>query len=272
MINLFLAKQNVPYTLVLSKEAIGTQGEAFKKIFDELNEGREEKLEFKIIEAESSVSALQMIKELKKGRNLVIYIDGNSGAGSETIENQNNCCIDFLNQKIFARQGVGFMAQALQVPVLTVASFRKSFNDIRLKFFDPIFPDPNMDRTSAAKKVTKQIFDLITPIIKEYPEQWEAWLYLHKVACVESEETDVDKEIFPVPAANDQIIFNLASFGIFKIVENTFLFKKSSYKSYKISPKVYTQLVKCMAEPVKRKDIDIPEFGELYQNKVLVSI
>lgn len=271
LINLFLAKNKIPFSLVLSKEAIETQGESFKKIFTELNSEDPEQANLKLIDAESPESALQMIKDIRKGRCLVIYVDGNTGSGSETINNQNHCNIDFLHQKIFARQGVGFLSHMLQIPVLTVASFRKSINDIRLRFFNPIFPDMEEDRATAAGKMTQNIFDLITPIIKEYPEQWDAWMYLHKVCNVVNVPAHAFIPEMALPNANDKVIFNSASFGIFKIVQNSFLFKKSSYKSYKISHEVYRHLRKCARKPVARNEINIPEFGELYENNVLVN-
>jgi lauroyl/myristoyl acyltransferase len=268
LINLFLAKHKIPFSLVLSKEAMETQGESFKSMFIELNKDSTKQIDLKLIDAESPTSALQMIKDIKKGRNLVIYVDGNTGAGAETSNNQNHCNIDFLNQKIFARQGVGFLAHMLQAPVLTVASFRKSISDIRLRFYDPIFPDKGEDKVIEAKRITKNIFNLVAPLIKEYPEQWDAWFYLHKVSDVQEQVSEIPK---PYPASNDKLIFNSSSFGIFKIIQSSFLFKKSNYKSYKISNQVYTQLIKCTTGPVKRKEINIPEFGELYKNNVLVN-
>jgi lauroyl/myristoyl acyltransferase len=269
LINLFLARNKIPFSLIISSDVLQKQGHSFEKMFNEINQGYTTHEGLRLIDAESPNSALQMIKELKKGRNLVIYIDGNSGAGSETISNNNKCEINFLNQKIFARQGVGFLAQTMQVPVLTVASYRKSLTDIRLKFFTPLFSNPFQDRALFAKKITQDIYDLVSPIIKQYPEQWEAWLYLHKVADSSGNNT-IREEMAILPAANDKLRFNSSCFGIFKIVKETFLFQKNNYKSYRISDTVYNLLIACVAGPVRRSEIIIDEFPELYKNKVLV--
>lgn len=268
LINLFLAKHKLPFTLVLSKEAMETQGRDFEKMFAEINKGDTGQADLKLIDAESPSSALNMIKDIKKGRNLVIYIDGNIGAGNETNSNQNNCIIDFLNQKIFARQGVGYLANTLQVPVITVVSYRKSFSDIRLRFFDPIYSDDQKDKAAAAARITQHIYDLVAPIIKEYPDQWDAWLYLHKVSNVMIKPAEM---VAALPSPEDKLIFNSSSFGIFKVIQNSFLFKKCNYKSYKISSEVYTELSKCSTGPVERRKINIPEFSELYENKVLIN-
>jgi lauroyl/myristoyl acyltransferase len=269
LINLFLAKNKIPYSLIISKEVIATQGDSFAKMFAELSKNNNTQEALKLIDAESPNSALQMIKDLKKGRNLVIYIDGNSGAGNETISNNNNCEIAFLNKTIFARQGVGFLAHIMQVPVITVTSYRKSLTDIRLKFFNPIFPNPTEDRAVFAKKITQDIYDLVSPIIKEYPEQWEAWLYLHKVA--DGGSSNFMTEGITIPSnASDALRFNSSCFGIFKIVKENFLFRKSNYRSYRISEAVYNLLAACAAGPVSRSEIILDEFPELCENKVLV--
>lgn len=270
LINLFLAKNEIPYSLVVSKDVIATQGSSFKEMFKELNKSENTEEALKLIDAESPTSILQMIRDLKSGRNLVIYIDGNSGSGNETINNNNNCVINFLNKKIYARQGIGFLAHRMQVPILTVASYRESLNEIKLKFFDPIFSDIKQDRDVFIKNTTQNIYDLIAPIIKQYPEQWEAWLYLHKVADTTENIFDIDSESTVLPKVNDRFRFNSSCFGIFKIIKDNFLFKKSNYKSYRISDSVYDVLNMCMTEPIMRNQIFIAEFAELYRSKVLV--
>jgi len=270
LINLFLAKNKIPFSLVVSKDMIEREGELLKGMYDEYNKPDNTQEGFRLIDAESPSSGLQMIKDLKQGRNLVIYVDGNIGAGNETINNNNSCEINFLHSKIFARQGVGFLAHILQVPVLTVASYRKSINEIKLKFFDPVFPDVNKDRALFAKKVMQEIYDLAAPIVKEYPEQWEAWLYLHKVITPTGNDIIIAPENINLPDTNDKLRFNSSCFGIFKIVSNCFLFKKSNYKSYKISDAVYNLLVSSTFNPIPSSEVVLNEFAELYVNKVLV--
>ena len=55
--------------------------------------------------------------------------------------------------------------------------------------FDPIVPDSNKERNVFAEETTQQIYDLAAPLIKAYPEQWEGWLYIHKVANIINETT-----------------------------------------------------------------------------------
>lgn len=270
LINIFLSKNKIPFSLVISKEVIATQGDTFKKMFEEFNNGDNNQEALRLIDAESPNSILQMIRDLKRGRNLVIYIDGNSGSGNETINNENNCEINFLNKKIYARQGISFLAHTMQVPIITVASYRESLNEIKLKFFDPIIPDANQNKSEFIKRTTQNIYNLVAPIIKKYPEQWEAWLYLHKVADIKENIEIMGDDFMNLPQVNDRLRFNTSCFGIFKIIKNNFLFKRSNYKSYKISDSVYNVLKLCMAEPIMRSQIDISEFAELYISKVLV--
>ena len=55
-----------------------------------------------------------------------------------------------------------------------------------------------------------------------------------------------------------------------KKIKDSFLFKKSNYKSYRISDSVYDVLNMSLTEPIVRNQIFIAEFAELYKSKVLV--
>ena len=160
VVNLFLTSNKIPYSLVVGKDIVQQQGATFQSLYNGLS-GNNPEADFNIIDAESANVGLQMLRELKKGRSLLLYIDGNTGAGAATTKNDNRCAINFLNQQLFARKGIAFLAHAANVPIITVASYRKSFEDIRLKFFNPIIPDAGKERTLFAEEATQQIYNLV---------------------------------------------------------------------------------------------------------------
>lgn len=272
LLNLFLAKHNIAYSLVTSNSVMTQHGISFKKMYNEVSSDILIEEGLKIIDCENANSGLEIIKDIKKGRKILIYIDGNSGSGRETINNSNKCEINFLNQKIFARLGIGYLAHRMQIPILTIVSYRNSINEIRLKFFDPIFSDEKQEKTLSAKKVTQDIYDFVAPIIQQYPEQWEAWLYLHKVADTRGTNLNLVPDHLMSPIENKKLHFNASCFGIFKIATSYFLFTKATYKSYQIEESVYNLLKRCSEQPVLRKEILLVEFAELYKRNVIVPL
>ena len=267
MINHFLIKTKIPYTLVIAKSVMKSQGSLFCDLYKQLtNENIAGS--FGIIDAESSSSGIQMLREIKKGKSLLLYIDGNTGTGNDEKQ---HCDIRFLKQRIFARKGVAFLAHISKVPILTVACYRMSVNDIRLQFFEPIMPDAYQNRETFTTAITQMIYDFAAPIISRYPEQWEAWLYLHKVAHVQviSEENKGYK-LTHATQGNTLFKLNLYKFGVFKLAGDAFLFKKSGYLSFPISLDLYSLLLESIFCPVDKKEIFDTLFSELYENGVLI--
>ena len=263
LLNLFLATNKVPFSLVVSENVVREQG----KLFDELHE-RFGAGNISLIAAEAPNSALAMMKELKKGRNLLIYIDGNTGSGDATLHNDNGCSISFLNQRIVARKGIGFLAHAAGVPVLPAICYRPSELDVRIRFFDLIMPDKSQERTEFAHALVQRIYDIASPFIKQYPEQWEAWLYLPKVTQV------INK--FPRGITgkwslrSSAFVFNSMRFGLFKTSKRPYLFDKESFVSYPIASSLYATLLKAISDPVDKSSFEAKIFDELYKNEVLI--
>ena len=266
-INLFLIKKNIPFSLVMGKEVMEKEGEHFSTLYSQLP-GKNNDDAFNIINAEAPHSGLQMLRELKKGRSLVLYIDGNSGAGNATIKNDNRCCVDFLNQQLFARKGIAWLAHAADVPIITVASYRPEWNIIRLRFFDPIYP-AGKDRNAFATQTTQAIYGLVAPLISENPAQWEAWLYIHKVANIINSNVaiyDIDKSSIPA-----RVNFNSSLFGIFKINKIPFLLKKNDYSFFEIDEELFDVLTANNLHSISKECIDQVVLNQLFEQGVLVN-
>ena len=270
LLNLFLTKNDIPYSLVMGNDIVEQEGEIFHSLYNKLP-GKSADENFKIINAEAANVGLQMLRELKRGRSLLLYIDGNTGAGAATTKNDNRCAVNFLQQQLFARKGIAYLAHTAQVPLVTVASYRKSWEDIRLKFFDPVFPDISTDRNAFAEETTQKIYDLVAPLIKTYPEQWEGWLYIHKVAhIIKSNGTNASsKKNLP---GSEKVGFDSFQFGIFKVNGSPFLLKKNTYSFYEINHPLYDLLKTCYDHPVRRDVIDDVLLNKLYEQGVITYV
>lgn len=270
VLNLLLMRHKIPFTLVMGKNVTEKEGVYFTNVYDNLV-NKNETGNLNIIDAENARAGIQMLRALKQGRCLVLYIDGNSGSGETTAANQNSCIINFLNQQLYARKGIAYLAHLADVPVVTVAGYRKTWDEIRLRFFDPIYPDLYKDRNEFACNVTQQIYDFAAPLIKSYPEQWEAWLYLHKVAHIINKEDGLPRS-FASDSKEDRVCFNSRLFGIFKLYSISFLLEKNTYSFYEIDNKLYDLLTGCINSPIKRGCFERSQFNELYEKGVLLAI
>ena len=265
LLNTFLIKNKIPYTIVCPKSILEKEEAKFREIY--ANGGEND--DSKFIEAESPTLGLQIIRELKKGRSIFVYFDGYRGATKEKDSESDK--IKFLDQEIFVKTGVAHLANIAKVPLITTLSYRKNIDDIRLHFFDAIMPDLIKDRHQHALDATTLAHDRFSEFLKKYPGQWESWLYLHKQ--LESNEENILKNEFCENVLKKGVVFNSKRYGIFKILEDSFLFDRFSYITYPIDTQLYISLEKMFENipfPIEN-EIKKETIKELYSNQVLVS-
>ncbi len=266
LINQVLIEKGIHYSLVVSHEVVENEGKGFKDTFKRLAGNGPMP---GIIDAESPGASLRMIRELKTGRSLLIYIDGNTGSGLPTLENLNNQVVNFLGQQLVVRIGVGYLAHLVKVPVIGVVCFRFSWSDIRLRFFEPFYPPNDISRVNFATQVSQRLYDMVAPFIREYPEQWESWLYVHKFAHIGDLQYKVASDQWPIKG-NDFVVFNSARFGLFNVAGRPHLLEKNSYISYPIERVVYKLLSHCQTAQVRARLIQRSLLRALLKMGVLV--
>lgn len=266
LINLVLGKYNIPFSLIVAKSVIDKQGASFYSDFHRAGEGSYSALE--LIDAEHPGSALQMIKALKKGKCLVVYMDGNTGSGQQGRLNENCSEVSFLNQKIMARTGVGFLSHLAKAPVLPVLCYRTALTQITIEFFEPILPIQVPDRKKYAQDLVQQIYTMAAPYIARFPQQWEAWLYLYKVSVLKQGGYE---PIPPLQKAHKPLSFNRKWFGLYHLRNHSYLFDKHDFLSYEIPAPVYSFLNKTDSQHLKTESIDVILLQDLYRKGVLIA-
>ena len=270
LINQFLLLNKMPLTIVASKAVVELQTDDFMNIRDKVDAQDSDLI--KIIDAESEHAITKILRDIKAGRILVFYIDGNMGTGENSPNNPNLINVSFLGKRLLVRKGIAYISHLAKVPIYTVACFRKKLDDIRIHFFDPIYPVSFSNRNKYAEFATQKIYHYIEPIIKKYPEQWEAWLYIHK-AINFSNEPDKEEIMsdLSIPIESSLFVLNLREFGVFNLLECTYLFRKKGFKSYLIDLNLFDFLKKSITKPIKRTEINEVVFSQLYQNRVLIT-
>ncbi len=272
LFNTFLIKNEIPYTIVIPKDILEREGDTLRKIYANGNL----KDDSKFIEVESPALGLKILRELKSGRSIFIYFDGyrTGGDTNKNINRNNNeDKINFLGQSIFTKKGVTYLAKAAKAPLITAISYRKSPDDIRLHFFDPVFPDEAKNGENFAHEATQHIYNLFSPFLKKYPGQWESWLYLHKQIDCNDAPCLMGQNAVPEADAStvEKFAFNPTQYGLFKIKDDTFIFNKFSYSTYPLEFSVYDVLLKSADNFIEKNQISNENiFEQLFANKVLI--
>ncbi|MBX3253334.1 MAG: hypothetical protein KF862_04250 [Chitinophagaceae bacterium] len=273
LMNLFLTQNKVPYTIVIPKESMRKEGDIFKNLYQKMRSNASSD-PIRFIELESPALSLKMMRELKQGRNLFIYFDGYRGAGKlqDNKRYGQDGQVNFLGQPLLARVGVAYLAQMAGAPLITGISYRKSLDDLRLKFFDPVFPDSRLTREQFAHDTTQALYDRLSSDLTAYPGQWEAWLYLHRsLPCPEQYDSD---PLTPKKAKkmdhSEAFKVNHNKFGIFKIRQNAYLFNKKTYTTYPIDDEIFSLLATAIYQSISPGNYRNSAIPSLMKNEVII--
>lgn len=123
--------------------------------------------------AEESNALFRMIKSLKSGKSILVYLDGNIGSNSKLNENVNE--IEFLNNTVLIKNGSGYISYLTDTPIqIIISSYTKYFKP---NFFvsDLIYPDKTMDKNAYNKYITQLAYNMLANHINILPEQWSFW-------------------------------------------------------------------------------------------------
>lgn len=263
LLNLYLIHNAIPFSLITGKEVMHREGKVFQQIFQETN--RAECL--RLIDAESSTAGLQMLRELKAGKSLVLYIDGHTGSGAATSVNNNRCEVEFLEQQLYVRKGIAHLAHAAGVPILPIACYCTLAQDVRLHFYETFFPAQHLNRDLFASETTQQLYKVFGDLIRLYPGQWEGWLTLHKTAKIVrriKQKRRLKK--------SGHIRFDELQFGIFKWEGVPYLLQKQQYQFYEIDAVLYQFLLACKTEPIEVSSVDAELLNDLISKNVVVFV
>ncbi len=246
LVNLLLALKGVHFSLVVRRKTFREFGKEYQELYKQNNRDANG---LGLIDAESGHCALQMLRALKSGRSLVIYIDGNMGAGNPGAPNTNGCEINFLNRQLIARKGLAYIAHTANVPILGAISYRPDWNSLAIRFGDVICPSAHPDRELFSMLNTQKLYGILEEVVREYPGQWEGWLYLNNIMGKLNDVPNVPAQRIAVAQETDldNLRYNSGGFGVFKAGTGTYILDKKRFETFFIAPVIHDILKNAQA-------------------------
>ncbi len=247
-----LSRLGYDFSLVIDQQVYDQQGDNIREIVKSVNEHFNTESDFDLINAEAFDSAMKMVKQLKQGKALVLYVDGNTGTGGVFRHDEKLEVVQFFNQQIFARQGIAYISFLTNVPIVPVISYREdienkdniSLKNVVLEFFDEINPATTKSKKIYCADTTQRLYKHLEEKLKTYPLQWEGWLYVHKY--LDEKSVTIPKEERPIHYQKykdlNQLAFNEDRYGIFTFGSQYFLFDNQSYTTFIINEEEFSLL------------------------------
>ena len=271
MIGHYLAKNDIPFVLVVSKDGMQKETELVDFKYDNK---KIEHLGFNLINANDKNSLLRINRELREGKNILVYVDGNTGTGND-LTGRNLLSIPFLNQHIKVRAGAAFISYLSKSPIYPVVSTRQWKRVPCLDFFSPILPNKERNRQIFIEQAILRIYKHLEKAVSKKPWQWESWLHLHEHADIVNPIAEQISEPIITEGKKKRLVrFNEEDYSFFGITGKYFLFRKSDYQCFGIERWLYRRL-----EQIYRRDypFTVPllqrnHMKDLITNRVVLEI
>jgi KDO2-lipid IV(A) lauroyltransferase len=236
ILNCILHDMNVDFAVVMGKTAIESSANNIIRIHEKELETTKRNVDFDIIDANSNSGLVKLIRALRGGKSLVIYIDGGKGIQNLNVNIERVSVINFLDEYIYSRTGVAYLSSHLNVPIVPVISnWESDYSKINIHFYDELIPKSK--KTKDLHNVTAKIWEIFSPIVKKYPEQWEAILFSHLFLIKDKKELSHANY-----SMKQYYSFNNNCFDFFIKSGEYFLYSIENFTTYKLKASTYKLL------------------------------
>jgi lauroyl/myristoyl acyltransferase len=226
-----LFRQGVDCVLLVGSSMNRTQGDDMAEHIEGLRQKHGLTNIFRVVEAGSPSAGLTVLRELKAGRSLIVYVDGSPETGPEAGEETQFLSVRFGNRRVLTRKGVGYLSHATGIPIVPVVGYRQPDMTNVLHCLKPIRPISKSDRELYCQEALQQLYDAFWPFLNQYPEQWEGWnfihLFLEPKRVKPSGRRHAEADIRPV--------FNQDRYSLCDLQQAPILFDRQLYQTYEIT-------------------------------------
>ena len=258
-----LFRKGVDCVLLVGSNMNREQGEGMTEHIEALREKHGLTNVFRVVETGSPSAGLTILRELKAGRSLIVYVDGSPETAPEPGEETQFLSIRLGHRRIMTRKGVGYLSHAAGVPIIPVVSYRESDSTNVLHFMNVIRPIRQSDRDMYCQEAMQQLYDALWPYLNRYPGQWEGWNYIHSFLEPETPKHSLYRRQPARPT------FNQDRYALCDLEQAPVLFDRRLYQTYEITEDLRDLLMNLNAVDSVEGIVGEEMFGELVEMEVL---
>jgi lauroyl/myristoyl acyltransferase len=159
----------------------------------------------RMINAEEPTAAWQMMRTLREGRILFVWLDGNAGLESAG-DAQTTAAVNFCGLKIQVRKGPAFLSSYANAPILPAVA-RYSRGGRHVIRFEPILFKPAGESVDEyCQRAMQELFSLLETCVRRDPACWEEWYHLHRWREIYS---DAESEAAVIKGYDPEVVLQL---------------------------------------------------------------
>lgn len=175
---LYLLQNGLPITLVASKDVIKEQSSIIKRSYASVSS----QTTHNIIDANHPNSIKSMLRELRDGRSIFAFIDGNTGVDGMSTSNKHLMRVPLLESHIMVRTGLAHLSKIANVPIVPMITYRKQNEFPTICLFNSILANSNENTSNYVIRAIRVIYQYLDSALRSYADQYEPWLYMYKFA------------------------------------------------------------------------------------------
>jgi hypothetical protein len=235
LLNSFLYENGYKIVVIIDETVFLGQQENLLKSVKSVLKGKDTS-DLIILNVNDRTSIFKLKELLNKGYVMTVYLDGNTGINAKSQNfSKGYISINFLNNKIFVKNGIGKLSALVDAQIIPVVSYRDEEERNNIEFFKEInIADFENKQEFSVKSIEIAYSKLEEKLIK-YPAQWECWLYIQKWF-----ERGFNSPYFKFQRINNE--FNKERYNTFTVKQSSFLFDMYDYQSYPIEKQLFTSL------------------------------
>lgn len=258
-----LFRRGVDCVLLVGSNMNRVQGDDMQEHIEGLRQKHGLTNVFRVVEAGSPSAALTVLRELKAGRSLIVYVDGSPESAPQPGEESQYLSVRFGQRRLLTRKGVGYLSHAAGVPLVPVVSYRLPDMTNVLHSLAPIRPIRNSDRDIYCQEAMQQLYDAFWPFLSRYPEQWDGWNYIHSFLEPEKQGKRMAEWAECRPR------FNENRYSLCDLEQAPILFDRRLYQTYEITEDLRDLLLNLNEVESVEEVVGREMFGELVELEIL---
>ncbi len=273
----FLAKSGINFVLASGGNMYQKQRDKIVEYVRTFQQTSGKEAFFNVVNVTNANATLELTSQLLKGRSVVAYVDGNTEVGGVYQRDNSMLKLDFLGKPIYSRKGLSVLSFLTKRPLIPAISYyqRVDASDHTLatvRFYPPI--NPPAERSSRDQyfaSATGQLYRILEENLRNYYDQWEGWIYVHKYLDFDYLKGIQTETQIPTPAKQPRWTFNKERYGLFKINDDGYAFNKVKYASIKLPNSLFNGLNELAYDCSPLNTISTTLLKELVVRQILVT-
>ena len=235
----YLVSKNVDLLVLIDRDFGDDEIKSMTKFVDNYQSKYRMDNYFEIMDISDNSFLFKLLRILRSGKSVFIYIDANKGNqkdGSEKLAS-----INFFNKELLIRKGLAYISYASKVPIQPIITYRDAEDVVNIDFVEYQTPF-HLKKEDFVQEVTQSMYTILEEYLRMYCAQWEWWLHIHHdfAPTKAKQKEDKTKKL----NRKKEYLFNNKQYALMHFEKGSYiLFDRESYQYYDVDSDFYQILL-----------------------------